>query len=151
MTRARARALETEVNSFLLDLHMDTNGTCILPHQNMLCILRYEVEHYQGAQEHPQGEGEPPQGHKDQGVQQQQNSMSQVTPCARAQRPRAHGLHRNPALEHPVRTGLYRAHGTPVRTDPTYPVRTGLPGWPAEFGSSAPLRLLRPQAYTFRT
>ena len=86
MTRARARALETEVNSFLLDLHMDTNGTCILPHQNMLCILRYEVEHHQEAQEHPQGEGEPPQGHKDQeGVQQPQTSMSQVTPCARAQ------------------------------------------------------------------
>ena len=36
MTIARARALEIEVNSFLLDLHMDTNGTWLLPHQNML-------------------------------------------------------------------------------------------------------------------
>ena len=70
MTRARARALETEVNSFLLDLHMDTNGTCLLPHQNMLCLLRYEEEHHQGALEHPQEEGGPPQGRTDQdGVQ----------------------------------------------------------------------------------
>ena len=44
-------------------------------------------------------------------------------------RPRAHGLHRNLTLEHPVRTSLYRAHGTPVRTGPTYPVRTGPTGW----------------------
>ena len=66
-------------------------------------------------------------------------------------RPRAHGLHRNLTLEHPVRTGLYRAHGTPTRTAPTYPVRTGLPGWPAEIASSAPLLLLPPQGYIFRT
>ena len=46
-------------------------------------------------------------------------------------RPRAHGLLREFALEHPVRTGLYRAHGTPVRTGPTYPVRTGPTGWTA--------------------
>ena len=47
-------------------------------------------------------------------------------------RPRAHGLHRELALEHPVRTGLYRAHGTPVRTGPTYLMRTGSSGWTAE-------------------
>ena len=34
-------------------------------------------------------------------------------------RTRVHGLLRELALEHPVRTGLYRAHGTPVRTGPT--------------------------------
>ncbi|EMS61581.1 Nitrate transporter 1.3 [Triticum urartu] len=34
----------------------------------------------------------------------------------RPRRPRAHGLHRELAPEHPVRTGLYRAHGTPVST-----------------------------------
>ena len=66
-------------------------------------------------------------------------------------RPRANGLLRELALEHPVRTGLYRAHGTPMRTGPTYPVRTGLPGWTAEMTPSAPLLLLRPQAYIFRT
>ena len=66
-------------------------------------------------------------------------------------RPRAHGLHRNLTLEHPVRTGLYHAHGPPVCTGPTYPVRTGLPGWPAEIASSAPLLLPRPQGYIFRT
>ena len=39
-------------------------------------------------------------------------------------RPRAHGLSRKLTLEHPVRTGLYRAHRTP-RTGPTYPMLTG--------------------------
>ena len=47
------------------------------------------------------------------------------------QKPRAHGLLRELAQEHPVRTGLYRAHGTPVRTGPTYPMRTGPTGWMA--------------------
>ena len=74
MTRARARALETKVNSFLLSLHMDTNGTLLLPHQDTLCLIRYEEEHHQEAQEHPQGEEEPPRGHADQDrVQHQQN------------------------------------------------------------------------------
>ena len=45
--------------------------------------------------------------------------------------PRAHGLLRELMLEHPVRTGLYRAHGTPVCTGPTYPVCTGPTGWTA--------------------
>ena len=73
-------------------------------------------------------------------------------PCAHgAPRPRAHGLHRKLALEHPVCTGLYRAHATPVPTGPTYPVHTGLPGWPAEIASLAPLLLPRPQGYIFRT
>ena len=40
-------------------------------------------------------------------------------------RPRAHGLSRKLMLEHPVRTGLYRAHGTPMSTGLTDPVRTG--------------------------
>ena len=113
---------------FLLNLHTDTNGTMLLSHQNMLCLIRYEEEHHQEAQEHPQGEGEPPQGHKDQeGVQQPQNSMSQVTPCARAPEtpcprateepgagaPRAHGLvpcPRDPRAHGP---NLPRAHGPP--------------------------------------
>ena len=73
-------------------------------------------------------------------------------PCAHGPpRPRAHGLHRELTLEHPVRTGLYHAHGTPVRMGPTYPMHTGLPGWSAEMASSASLHLLRPQGYIFRT
>ena len=47
-------------------------------------------------------------------------------------RPRAHGQHRKLTLEHPVCTGMYRAHGTPVCTGPTYPVRTSPSGWMAE-------------------
>ena len=58
------------------------------------------------------------------------NSAPSRLPCAHGpRRPSAHGLHRELALEHPVRTGLYRAHGTPMRTGPTYPVRMGPTGW----------------------
>ena len=53
-------------------------------------------------------------------------------------RPRAHGLLRELALEHPVRTGLYRAHGTPVRTGPTYPVCMGRSGWTAVISIPSP-------------
>ena len=67
MTRARAR-VETKVNSFLVYMHMDTSGTWLLPHQNTLCLLRYEEEHHQGAQEHHQGEGGPPQGPTDEDI-----------------------------------------------------------------------------------
>ena len=87
MTRATARALETEVNSFLQDLHMDTDGTCLLPHQNMLCLLRYEEEQHQGAQEHHQGEGGPPQGREDQEQEEQQlHRKLQASPCSLAPR-----------------------------------------------------------------
>ena len=54
MTRARARAIETEVNSLLLEIDMEMNGTSLLPHQNMLCVIRYEEEHLQEVKEYPQ-------------------------------------------------------------------------------------------------
>src|SRR5215216_3553257 len=84
MTRSRARALETEVNSFLVDMHMDTSGTWFLPHQNTLCVIRYEEEHPQAAREHHQGVRGPLQGHAEQdGAAQHLDRRSQATPCAR--------------------------------------------------------------------
>ena len=42
MTRARARALETEVTSLLSQLPFDSHETWLLPQTEMLCILRYQ-------------------------------------------------------------------------------------------------------------
>ena len=83
MTRARARAVETEVNSFLLDMHMDTNETWVLPHQDTLCLIRYEEEHHQAAKEHHQVQGEAPQvATEEEGVRKNLDRRSQATPCA---------------------------------------------------------------------
>ena len=85
MTRARARAMETEVNSFLVDMHMDTSGTWLLPHQHTLCLIRYEVGPFQAAEEHHQVQGEATQVTKDEErAEQQPDRKSQATPCARA-------------------------------------------------------------------
>jgi hypothetical protein len=42
MTRARARALETEVTSFLSDITFDPLETWLLPKSGMLCMIRYQ-------------------------------------------------------------------------------------------------------------
>ena len=42
MTRARARALETEVTSLLSDISYDPLETWLLPQSGMLCMLRYQ-------------------------------------------------------------------------------------------------------------
>ena len=64
-THQAPSGMETEVNSFLVDMHMDTSGTWLLPHQNTLCIIRYEEEPFQAAEEHPQVQGEVTQVTKD--------------------------------------------------------------------------------------
>ena len=53
MTRARARAIESEVNLLLPEIDMNMNGTWLLPHQNMLCFIRYEDELRQEVKEYP--------------------------------------------------------------------------------------------------
>ena len=58
MTRARARAIENEVNSLLVELPFDPHETWLLPQTEMLCVLRYqesnqgEVTMQDGHQEH---------------------------------------------------------------------------------------------------
>ena len=42
MTRACARAIENEVNSFLFELHSNSRESWVLPQTEMLCIFRYE-------------------------------------------------------------------------------------------------------------
>src|SRR3990170_7725956 len=67
MTRARARAIENEVNSLLYDFHMDMDGTWMLPHKGILCIIRNDGIDRQEDKDHHQGQEEPRQGHKDDG------------------------------------------------------------------------------------
>jgi hypothetical protein len=44
MTRARARAIETEVTSILNDIPYDQHVTWLLPQSGMLCVLRYQQD-----------------------------------------------------------------------------------------------------------
>ena len=56
MTRARARALETEVTSLLSQFHFDEHEAWLLPHMDTLCILRYNGEaNEQGQEEEEDG------------------------------------------------------------------------------------------------
>ena len=59
MTRARARAIQSEVNSLLVELPFDPFETWLLPQTETLCVLRYHVS--------SQGEGVVQDGHQDQG------------------------------------------------------------------------------------
>ena len=51
MTRARARPIESEVDSLLYKLDMNMDGTWLLPHHGTLCIIRYEDNPHQGFNE----------------------------------------------------------------------------------------------------
>lgn len=56
MTRARARALKTEVTSLLSQFPFDSHETWLLPQTEMLCILRYQGVNHEEARK--QGEPE---------------------------------------------------------------------------------------------
>ena len=59
MTRARARAIQSEVNSLLVEFPFDPFETWLLTQTETLCVLRYH--------ESSQGEGVVQDGHPDQG------------------------------------------------------------------------------------
>src|SRR3954471_4322423 len=63
MTRARARALETEVTSLLSQFHFDEHETWLLPQTETLCILRYQGDNHGDAVE--QGEPEEEDGRQE--------------------------------------------------------------------------------------
>ena len=44
MTRARARTVKPEVNSFRFEFHSDSHESRILPHMETLCTRRYQEE-----------------------------------------------------------------------------------------------------------
>ncbi|KAE8774074.1 Iron sulfur cluster assembly protein 1, mitochondrial [Hordeum vulgare] len=49
MTRARARAIETEVTPVLNDCPFDSLGTWMLPQSETLCMLRYHEDDLEDA------------------------------------------------------------------------------------------------------
>ena len=55
MTRARARALETEVTSLLSEISYDPLETWLLPQSGMLCMIRYQEDPPEVAHEDGQG------------------------------------------------------------------------------------------------
>ena len=63
MTRARARALETEVTSLLSHFHFHAHETWLLPHTDTLCKLRSQGVSHEEAKE--QGESEEEDGCED--------------------------------------------------------------------------------------
>src|SRR4051812_31347832 len=54
MTRARPRALENEVTSFLSDITFDSLETWLLPKSDMLCMIRCQEESPEDAREDEQ-------------------------------------------------------------------------------------------------
>lgn len=70
MTRARARALETEVTSLLSHFHFDTHETRLLPHTDTLCILRYHGE--------AKGQEEEEDGWEDGDEEEEENKVSRL-------------------------------------------------------------------------
>lgn len=52
MTRARAHAIESKVNSLLFKLPMHSLETLVLPKTEILCILRYQgIDHEEAKEE----------------------------------------------------------------------------------------------------
>ena len=58
MTRARARALETEVTSLLSQLPFDSHETWLLPQTETLCILKYQGVNHEEARKQGEPEAE---------------------------------------------------------------------------------------------
>ena len=59
MTRARVKALHDEVNSLLTTLDLGTPLDGLLPHADVLCVIRYKARQDHGEEETPRSrEGE---------------------------------------------------------------------------------------------
>jgi hypothetical protein len=61
MTRARVKALHDEVNSLLTTLDLGTPLDGLLPHADVLCVIRYKAHQDPGEEETPRSreEGKP--------------------------------------------------------------------------------------------
>ena len=110
MTRARARAIQDEVTSLLLDSPLDTHGTWMLPQTETLCMLRYHEEGLGDAR----GEGQVPmETCTERGRQERQKEAR--TPS----RPRASGPWRLHQHSGPAAEATRAGHPAPSRTSGT--------------------------------
>ena len=136
MTRARARALETEVTSLLSHFHFDAHETWLLPHMDTLCILRYhgEEEEEDGSEDGEEGglkeKSQPPDDRPGPDVQQPPSSkrsthtrrLTLPHPSQNYGLPMLHG--RSTLLGRPTLTGrltedhLSRIYGRPDPREP---------------------------------
>ena len=131
MTRARARAIENEVNSLLVELPFDPLKTWLLPQTGMLCVLRY--------QESNQGE-----------VMVQDVHQEHVDNL-----PRPEGPEQPPNYRPGRTTGLLPPNNRPTFCDRAEQGRccTGCTGLYQKTGTTAPTTrtIAAPLAYTSRT
>jgi len=100
-TRAHARDVGTEVNSFLFEFHSDSHESRVLPQMDTLCILRYQGHDHEEARRKPQAtEEEEKEGERPK----REATKALETPGARPSMPpgaRAFGHPLGEAPEHP--------------------------------------------------
>ena len=125
MTRARARALETEVTSLLSHFHFDTHETRLLPHTDTLCMLKYHGE----AKGQGQGEDEYGREYGEEEVMKRKLQAPDDRPGPDVRRPPGFGrpaLSGRPTPPHPSQIyGFPEPLGQP--TMPEHPTPTGRP------------------------
>ena len=80
MTRARARTIETEVNSFLFEIHSDSHVSQILPQMETLCILRYFGDRHEKARRDHQVHRRPTEEEKEDGRAAREKKEESWTP-----------------------------------------------------------------------
>ena len=115
MTRARARALKTEVTSLLSKISYDPLETWLLPQSGMLCMIRYQEDPPEDAHE----DGQDPKSKEE--VNQWKKAKEASTHRTSAQGP-GHPVPREPPDIRPdARTSGAPACAQPLWAEPVYP------------------------------
>ena len=120
----------TKVNHLLYTCSLDPFEDGILLDPSLVCIHRCERSYTFIEEESKKKRTSTPskrEAWKRRRKRQEEGSSSQATPCARAPPTPCPRASQAGGPEDPVRTGVYRAHGTPVSTGLTDPTRTGPP------------------------
>ena len=113
MTRARAKAIEDQVNSLLFELPLPTHETWLLPHSETLCVINY-MEVSQGSTTCKSQDGKDPKHDGQEKELQQKLQASDVRPCPDVGRVPGHGRPDPPD----VRYQATRTESTDVRDAP---------------------------------
>ncbi|KAK1601987.1 hypothetical protein QYE76_027092 [Lolium multiflorum] len=106
MTRARVKALHDEVNSLLTTLDLGTPLDGLLPHADVLCVIRYKEHQDPGEEDTPwPREGE------------EQLDMRDEHGAGAGRRPKSARKRRGRPVQNPVRPASDRATRSPARSD----------------------------------